>query len=113
MMWNLTQAITGGSTVSRFLAICRHARTFQHPTSMACVELSRLQLLYDDAELTWKQHGFPPIAARVVLNEGASRLGQEALSARNKAAELLYLHRRDCALCKRERINAKKPVRVI
>jgi hypothetical protein len=48
-----------------------------------------------------------------VLSESESRLGKEALSARNKAAELLYLHRRDCVLCKRERIDGKKPVPAI
>jgi hypothetical protein len=67
--------------------------------SMVCAEYQRLQQQYEDAVRAWAKFKAPET---VVLpgRERPAQLEQEALKARNKAADLLYLHRRRCPQCK-------------
>ena len=78
---------------------------------MTCVERGRLEQLFATVETAWTQSCFPPIVAGIVSTEATVGLRREVLSARNTAAERLYLHRRDCPVCKKERIGGKAPIR--
>jgi hypothetical protein len=67
---------------------------------MACAEYRRLEHQYEDAVRAWTECRAP----MTVLLPGrpvVDRRKQEALLARNQAADLLYLHRRWCADCKK------------
>ena len=67
---------------------------------MACAEYRRLEHLYEAAVRVWTECRTP----MTVLLPGqpvVDRRKQEALLARNQAADLLYLHRRWCTDCKK------------
>jgi hypothetical protein len=67
---------------------------------MACAEYRRLEHQYQAAVRLWKEFQAP----LTVLLPGRPiiyPLKQEALLARNRAADLLYLHRRCCPDCKK------------
>jgi hypothetical protein len=75
---------------------------------MACAELDRLERQYEFAVASWKRQGFAPLVAGGVLKQTTGGLGRE-VSARNIAAEHLYLHRLHCSICKQERVLKKTP----
>jgi hypothetical protein len=76
---------------------------------MACMEHHRLEQEYEAALRVWVQHAFPQtIAIPVTSPRNAVLPREEALSARNAAASRLYLHRLDCATCKRLRIEGER-----
>ena len=75
---------------------------------MVCVEHRRLEQEYEAALRAWEQHAFPQtIAIPVTSPQRAVLLREGALSARNAAANRLYLHRLGCAVCKRLRIKGE------
>jgi hypothetical protein len=75
---------------------------------MVCVEHRRLEQEYEDALHLWAKHAFPQtIAIPVTSPQHTVLLREGALSARNAAANRLYLHRLDCAVCKRLRIEGE------
>ena len=68
---------------------------------MVCPEYRQLEQQFEDATLVWAKLQVPE-TLDLPRRERADRLKQEALVARNKAADLLFLHRRCCLQCKSE-----------
>jgi hypothetical protein len=76
---------------------------------MVCVEHRRLEQEYEAALRVWAKHAFPQtIAIPVTSPQHTVLLRERALSARNAAANRLYLHRLDCEVCKRLRIEGER-----
>jgi hypothetical protein len=77
----------------------------RHPTNrMACPEYRRLEHHYEAAARLWTEFRAPltiPLPGRPNVDP----LKQEALLARNRAADLLYLHRRWCPDCKKGEVG--------
>jgi hypothetical protein len=67
---------------------------------MACAEYRRLEHQYEVAVRVWTECR-APITVLLPGQPVADRRKQEALFARNQAADLLYLHRRWCTDCKK------------
>jgi hypothetical protein len=73
-----------------------------------CAEYQQLQKHYEATLELWDQHRFAnvrAINASRVTPEEASALREQALQLRNTAANLVYLHAKDCPICKRVRIH--------
>jgi hypothetical protein len=73
-----------------------------------CVEYQQLQQHYEATLELWEQHRFPNVCAinadRVAPGE-ASELREQALQLRNTAANLVFLHVKDCPICRRDRLR--------
>jgi hypothetical protein len=74
---------------------------------VACEGQLRLQSEYDAAHQTWMLHRLPATVAGIVLHQTPSSVGQDALQARNLAADRFYQHNRKCPLCNKLRILAR------
>jgi hypothetical protein len=67
-----------------------------------CAEGEQLKQQYDSTLEEWRKQSLPPV--RPFKEDPASaRLRDEALTSRNQAANRMYLHRANCALCRRRR----------
>jgi hypothetical protein len=76
-----------------------------HPTyRMACAEYRRLEHQYQAAVRLWKEFR-APLTVLLPGRPNIYPLKQEALLARNRAADLLYLHRRWCPDCKKGEVE--------
>jgi hypothetical protein len=72
-----------------------------HPTmGMACAEYRRLEHQYEAAVRAWMECR-APLTVLLPSRPKVDRRKEEALLARNRAADLLYLHRRWCTDCKK------------
>jgi hypothetical protein len=71
---------------------------------MACAEYRRLEHQYEAAVRTWTKFRVP-LTVSLPGRPNVDQLKQEALQARNKAADLLYLHRRWCRDCKKSEVG--------
>jgi hypothetical protein len=67
---------------------------------MACAEYRRLEDQYEAAVRAWTECRAPMTVA-LPGRPTVDRRKQEVLLARNRAADLLYLHRRWCMDCKK------------
>jgi hypothetical protein len=67
---------------------------------MACAEYRRLEHEYQAAVRLWKEFR-APLTVLLPGRPNVYALKQEALLARNRAGDLLYLHRRWCPDCKK------------
>jgi hypothetical protein len=77
-----------------------------------CAEYRLLQNHYEATLELWEQHRHPNVRAIntvKVTSEEASKERESALQLRNAAANLVYLHTRDCAICRRARIEKTFP----
>jgi hypothetical protein len=77
----------------------------RHPTEgMACTEYCRLEQEYQAAVRHWTEFR-APLTVLLPGRPSVNPLKQEALLARNRAADLLYLHRRWCPACKKGEVG--------
>jgi hypothetical protein len=67
---------------------------------MPCAEYRRLEQQYEEAVRAWTECR-APLTVLLPGRPTVDRGKQEALMARNQAADLLYLHRRWCTDCKK------------
>jgi hypothetical protein len=67
-----------------------------------CAEGEQLKQQYDFTLEEWRKQSLPPVRP-FKEGEASARLREEALISRNAAANRMYLHRANCATCRRRR----------
>ena len=88
--------------LSRKKTSCARVTTAGLRDIAQCAEGEQLKQQYDSSLEEWRKQSLPPV--RPFKEEPASaRLREEALISRNAAANRMYLHRANCALCRRRR----------
>jgi hypothetical protein len=67
-----------------------------------CAEGQQLKQQYDSTLEEWRKRSQPPVRS-FKEDPASARLREEALMSRNAAANRMYLHRANCAPCRRRR----------
>jgi hypothetical protein len=101
-MNNVSETTFGHIKLSRKKASCARVTTAGLSEIAQCAEGEQLKQQYDSTLEEWRRQSLPPVRP---FREGEAlvRLREEALTSRNAAANRMYLHRANCAICRRRR----------
>src|SRR3984957_7784634 len=101
-MNNVSETTFGHIKLSRKKASCARVTTAGLSEIAQCAEGEQLKQQYDSTLEEWRRQSLPPVRP---FREGEclDRLIEEALTSRNASANLMYLHRANCAICRRRR----------
>jgi hypothetical protein len=101
-MNNLSETTFGHIKLSRKKASCAGVPTTGLSEIAQCAEGEQLKQQYDSTLEQWRKQSLPAVGP---FKEGPAsiRLREEALTSRNAAANQMYLHRANCAICRRRR----------
>ena len=101
-MNDVSETTFGHIQLPRKKASCARVTTAGLSEIAQCAEGEQLKQLYDSTLDEWRKQSLPPVRP---FKEGPAsvRLREEALTSRNAAANRMYLHRANCAICRRRR----------